>query len=421
MKRLTFICLLILVAAATHGQGILNQVKEKAQQRVDQKVDQAIDKTLDDAESSTKEKNKSNTAPAEPQPTSANAAATSASPAREASFQSYQNYDFVPGDKVLFEDDWSSDDAGEFPAHWKLTNGEFLVNKYKAVQVLIAKERSDNNGGSEDWEILPRMKKENYLPSEFTVELHFTGLPQQPREGYSNMRSHDLNLRIYGSNENSNNAYGDINLSFYETGQINTRGFANDFHRTPLSSGETHLLTTAFKNNQLKVYLDGQRLFTLPELGFTPTRLALGFGTENNAVTLATVIQHIRIAEGGNMNLVKKLSTDSRFIARGIVFDYNKATLLPESMGELNRITAFMRENESVSFEIGGHTDSDGDEAYNLKLSQQRADAVKTKLVEMGISANRLSCKGFGESKPVSDNQTPEGKANNRRVEFVKK
>lgn len=419
MKPLFLLLLAFQFSIHATAQGILNRVKDKAKQRVDQKVDQAIDRSLDDAEASAKEKKKVN--PDTKEQTNPVASSTNPGTTKEPGFQSYQNYDFVPGDKVLFEDDWSTDDNGEFPAHWKLSNGEFLVNRYKGLQVLIAKERSDNNGGSEDWEIAPRMKKENYLPAEFTVELHFTGLPKQPRDGYSDMRSHDLNLRIYGSNENNNNAYGDINLSFYENGQINTRGFANDFHRTSLSSGETHLLTTAYKNNQLKVYLDGQRMFTLPDLGFTPTRLALGFGTENSTVTLATVVNHIRIAEGGNMNLVKKLSTETRFIARGIVFAYNQANILPESMGELNRIVAYMKENESVSFEIGGHTDSDGDDSYNLKLSQQRADAVKSKLVEMGIAANRLTCKGYGENKPLSDNQTPEGKANNRRVEFVKK
>ena len=90
-------------------------------------------------------------------------------------------------------------------------------------------------------------------------------------------------------------------------------------------------------------------------------------------------------------------------------------------MGEINRIYALMKDHGDLKFEIGGHSDGDGDEAYNTKLSQQRADAVKTELVNKGIDASRLTTKGYGKSKPIADNNTPEGKANNRRVEFVKK
>ena len=79
-----------------------------------------------------------------------------------------------------------------------------------------------------------------------------------------------------------------------------------------------------------------------------------------------------------------------------------------------------MKDNAAVKFEIGGHSDSDGDDASNLKLSQSRADAVRDKLILMGIDATRLTAKGYGESKPLVPNSSPENKANNRRVEFVK-
>jgi outer membrane protein OmpA-like peptidoglycan-associated protein len=83
-------------------------------------------------------------------------------------------------------------------------------------------------------------------------------------------------------------------------------------------------------------------------------------------------------------------------------------------------IVQVLKDNPEIKFEVGGHTDSDGADDYNLKLSQQRADAVKDQLIKMGIEAARLSAKGYGETKPISDNTTFEGKANNRRVEFVK-
>lgn len=410
-------------ASSANAQGILNKVKDKVKQRKDQKTEAAIDKGLDKGEEAAKKEdnNAGINTPSKQEPGQGGLAVKKDSvPSASQDFKSYQNYDFVPGDKVLFEDDWREDETGEFPAHWKLTNGEFLVNKYNGSNVLVAKERSDNNGGSEGWEISPRMKTENYLPKEFTIELEYTPQAQKPHDGYDNMCSHGLALRLYGIG-NGTETHGDVYLEFFRDGRISTYGFANEFNSTPLESGKPHLLAVAYKNNQLKIYSDGQRLFTVPDVGFEPVRLALGFSTENSQNNLSMIVNHIRLAEGGSMNLLKKLTTATKFIARGIVFDYNKATIKPESMGELNRIVAFMNEDKNAKFEIGGHTDSDGDDAYNLKLSQQRAEAVKAKLVSMGIYAARFTTKGFGETIPISDNKTPEGKANNRRVEFIKK
>ena len=79
-----------------------------------------------------------------------------------------------------------------------------------------------------------------------------------------------------------------------------------------------------------------------------------------------------------------------------------------------------MQEHPEINFNVEGHTDSDGDDAFNQTLSEKRAKTVMDKMVSMGISPDRLESKGWGESKPISGNTTPEGKANNRRVEFVK-
>jgi outer membrane protein OmpA-like peptidoglycan-associated protein len=83
-------------------------------------------------------------------------------------------------------------------------------------------------------------------------------------------------------------------------------------------------------------------------------------------------------------------------------------------------IVQVMNDNPDIKFEVGGHTDADGADDYNLKLSQQRADAVKEQLIKLGIAAARLTAKGYGETKPIGDNNSLDGKANNRRVEFVK-
>jgi hypothetical protein len=89
-------------------------------------------------------------------------------------------------------------------------------------------------------------------------------------------------------------------------------------------------------------------------------------------------------------------------------------------MGPINEIYQLMIDNPAINFSVEGHTDSDGDDANNQTLSEARGKTVMDKLIEMGIAANRLKSTGFGESKPIDNNSTAEGKANNRRVEFVK-
>ena len=108
------------------------------------------------------------------------------------------------------------------------------------------------------------------------------------------------------------------------------------------------------------------------------------------------------------------------FRSNGVRFDVGKASLRPESMGVLNKIYKLLSEHPEVNFSIEGHTDADGDFDFNQKLSEERAKTVMNQLISMGINAGRLTSKGFGESKPVNTNDTPEGKAANRRVEFVK-
>lgn len=103
-----------------------------------------------------------------------------------------------------------------------------------------------------------------------------------------------------------------------------------------------------------------------------------------------------------------------------IHFEYNRAVIQPASYDLLNDIAALLEQRtDLLVVRIEGHTDSDGDDVYNLKLSQRRADAVKTYLVEAGIDPNRLDPVGFGEMRPIADNTTDEGKADNRRVEFI--
>ncbi|MFN8888213.1 MAG: OmpA family protein, partial [Cyclobacteriaceae bacterium] len=104
---------------------------------------------------------------------------------------------------------------------------------------------------------------------------------------------------------------------------------------------------------------------------------------------------------------------------KNIYFDFDKTTLKPESFVELNKVVDFLKQNPKVSIEIAGHTDSKGSDTYNENLSQGRSQSVVDYLASQGIDASRLQAHGYGESKPIDSNETEEGRANNRRVEFT--
>ncbi len=132
------------------------------------------------------------------------------------------------------------------------------------------------------------------------------------------------------------------------------------------------------------------------------------------------MIGPIRVAAGG-LDLYDALARDGRVSTQGILFAVDSDEIRPESTPTLKEIGAMLTDHADLRLAIEGHTDSDGDEAYNLDLSRRRAAAVKAFIVSTyGVDASRLETEGYGEGKPVADNGTPEGKQQNRRVELVR-
>jgi outer membrane protein OmpA-like peptidoglycan-associated protein len=115
---------------------------------------------------------------------------------------------------------------------------------------------------------------------------------------------------------------------------------------------------------------------------------------------------------------LKPIKRGATIVLRNIFFDHDKATLRDESQAELQELIKVLRENPTLTIRINGHTDSNGDDAYNLDLSNRRAKAVVTYLIDHGIPAARLQSQGFGESRPIDTNETDAGRQNNRRTEF---
>jgi outer membrane protein OmpA-like peptidoglycan-associated protein len=118
---------------------------------------------------------------------------------------------------------------------------------------------------------------------------------------------------------------------------------------------------------------------------------------------------------------LKPIKQGTKFTLNNVLFDTDSYNLKPESEEELNRLTAFLKNNPDIKAELHGHTDNQGTPAYNQKLSEQRAKAVVEYLVAHGIQANRLSSKGFGDQQPIADNNTEKGRKQNRRTDVILK
>lgn len=318
----------------------------------------------------------------------------------ETDLKAYSNYDFIPGEKILFEDLFTEAVDGEFPSRWKLIDRQGVINTVAGEKVFVFQDCSLGSMGKTE----PRIKTKNYLTGSFTAEFDFF-LPEEEEAIALALRDNAGEVRFISIQANE----AIVRTNYFP--------FENDltgrYKEMENLQGTWYHAAFACKNRQLKCYINESRVLVIPDCSFDPLSLFM-MGTLN------VRFKNFKLAEGGGMNMLDKILTDGRFVSRAIKFDVAKATIKGESMGFISELAKWLNTNPTVNLEIGGHTDSDGDNASNQKLSEMRAEAVKRALVGLGINASRLNAKGYGETVPVSSNDTPEGKADNRRVEFKK-
>jgi outer membrane protein OmpA-like peptidoglycan-associated protein len=179
------------------------------------------------------------------------------------------------------------------------------------------------------------------------------------------------------------------------------------------------------QKQRLRFWVNQDKVFDVPRaitLTFPLNQLFLEIGSSPfyNDNNFGFYVSNIKIASGAP-DTRHKLVEEGKFSTTGILFDSGSDVIKPQSFGVLKEIAQALKDNPDIKVKIIGHTDSDGNDKANLELSNKRAAAVKAALEkEFSIEGGRLQSDGKGETQPVADNKTKEGKMQNRRVEFIK-
>ena len=425
MRRILFIpalagALLMSANQPIHAQGLFGKLKNKAKQKVEQAAVDAISCAASDTQCIDQAKadgkpvkitdadgkpvSSTDSAAAVNHTAASGAAASSASAASAESTPpgagAWLNYDFVPGDRVLFFDDFSEDHVGDLPSHLDIQNGNVTVVDLGGKKYL----RTVTGGTA--LITLPEA-----LPQRFTIEVTFH------RSGGNGM---GLYFHIGQGSDDQNldlrcDSPGDASISGFGA----TKNQKESGEQAP-GIGDNDLQTCRYMvdSGYVKAYVNNVRVGQLNGLviarGKTIT-MDLANANDNGAL-----ITDLRIAEGGKP-LYDALAAAGHVSTHGILFASGSATIEGESTPTLKKIGDMLKAHADLKLMIEGHTDNVGAAAANQTLSEQRAAAVKQFLVSTyGIDAARLQTKGYGSSKPISPNTTPEGRQNNRRVELVK-
>ena len=381
-------------------------LKRRAEEEAAKRVEAAARKALED--SAKKKQAAADSAAKAKAPPGAQAAAP-APAARDAPSRGdakvWENYDFVPGSKILFYTDFSEDRVGNFARGLRKVSGPIEVVERGGVKMLRSTGRST---------ILVPVT--GTLPQRFTLEIDI--IPT------SELTSDQL---VIEGGRTLTRGDGSAEVTWTPNGTF-ILGSGQDAATSPVSipeSARPQLLGNVVHVRVLmdsayfKMYTNERRMYSNPDTRFVRDSLirVMVSGTEENP----TFVTAIRLAESETDVLYGALESKGRWATQGILFATGKADLQPESRPVLKEIAATLKQHADLKILIEGHTDNVGSAASNLALSDARAAAVKAALVaEHGIDGARITTKGFGDTKSAASNATVLGRAQNRRVEVVK-
>lgn len=422
------VALMPFIASAQLVGNLMNRAKAKVAQRANNKTDREMDRALDAIEGKETSQPTSNTKTT--QATTANDEETTET--KTTAVKSFSKFDFVPGEKIIYTEDFAQEAIGELPVTWNSSGkGEVMTLSSQSGKWLRIFENNtyltgNNKKFGENYTIEfdlmfyfePKVK--GYVLPGWQVGLFASGDKDAADNNFLKAQDELTNTEVHFG-------YGSYALAYVESRQKRAQTFSSDkMELGDVLSSFNKLVhySMQVQKTRLRLWIDDKKVFDIPRaVNVSDTMNQLYFhleGSNYKEEEIGLFLSNIKIATG-LPDTRHKLVEDGKFSTTGILFDVAAATIKPESNGVLKDVADAIKSSAGMRVKIIGHTDSDGADAANLELSKKRAEAVKAAFVkDWNIEAALLDTDSKGEAQPAGDNKTKEGKAQNRRVEFIK-
>lgn len=432
MRQVFFITTLMLALSfSSNAQlgGLLNKAKNKIQQRADAKVDNAMEKGLDKAEGkNTKNDKSSNSASGDNSETTENGDVKK----EESLIKSYSKFDFIPGDSLIYTEDFQQDEVGEFPLNWNTAGKGDVVTLnnypgkwlrlYENSNYLTSNKKLFSKNFTLEFDLIMQMKYTGYTYPVISFGFFASNEDSTTDNKFLSYQNEHQSAEIFLRLGESGTSYTYLSSflnkkNVFKSENQELGNIEKFYHKI------SHIAVQV-QEQRLRVWVNGEKKYDLPRaLGNEHVFNQIFFQLSASSYKdeeLGFFVSNLKVATG-KPDTRHKLVEEGKFSTTGILFDFQSAVIKPESYGVIKEIAGVLKDNGSIKVKVVGHTSSDGDDKANMELSQRRAAAVKDALVkEFGVDAARLETEGKGETQPIADNKTKEGKSANRRVEFIK-
>ncbi|MES2777554.1 MAG: OmpA family protein [Bacteroidota bacterium] len=425
MRNKLVIAILALAPIFTNAQlsGLLKKIKNKVDQRADKKVNEAIDNTLDQVEGKKKDQ-----APG-PQP-----AVTAQAPVSvtDEPVKSFAKYDFIPGEKILYSEDFAGESIGELPTGWNTSGSGEVVTLEKSpgkwlrvhhpFTYLTANTKEFTENYTAEFDLILQLKNNGWMYPPFSCGFFATN--GKPGTDNSFLKEYNKNAAVMATIYPAEFGGSRVVLESFSEAASYFKSEPKPYSELEKNYGKPVHIAIQVQKERFRMWINETKVFDVPKAVGTKYKLNQLFfnvgHTNYNEEQYGIYLSNIKMATGAP-DTRHKLIDEGRFSTTGILFDFASAVIKPGSFGVISEIGTALKDNQTVKIKVIGHTSNDGDDNANMELSKRRAAAVKDLLVtEFGVAAASIETEGKGETQPVTDNNTQEGKMANRRVEFIK-